>query len=213
MPNKKESPAPTKNEQMVIANNGQPITTSRKVAQAFGKEHKIVMRDIRELGCSPEFGGYNFVPTSYLDKQGKERPEYQITKNGFVMLVMGYTGENAMAFKEAYIAAFDKMEAQLHSYFLPAEQQGKFAGLQPVVHTGVKCFCYIDVLRAVGFSTRSGSVYGRRKKFGTHFFKVFGRTFITADYANHLDATKQLMLEASKMQLDIPFQEEGGVSC
>ncbi|ENX6807224.1 Rha family transcriptional regulator, partial [Escherichia coli] len=51
---------------------------------------------------------------------GRKLPMYQITKNGFVFLVMGFTGKKAAAFKEAYIAEFDRMEAELRQNNAPS---------------------------------------------------------------------------------------------
>lgn len=93
--------------------HGQPMVSSLAVAEHFEKEHKHVMRDVRELGCSEEFARSNFGLGSYMDAQGQERPAVNLTKDGFVMLVMGYTGPKAMAFKEAYIGEFNRMDAEL----------------------------------------------------------------------------------------------------
>lgn len=102
-------------DQLVFIENGRPVTDSLKVAEVFGKEHKIVMRDIRELGCSEEFGRYNFVLSSYVSAQTKELPKYIMTEQGLVLLIMGYTGEKAMEYKERYIAEFDRMRAELNN--------------------------------------------------------------------------------------------------
>ena len=95
-----------------IVNNA-AVTTSLAVAEYFDKLHKNVLRSIELLDCSAEFSRLNFELTSYLDQQGKSRPMYYLTKNGFVFLVMGFTGEEAGRIKEAYITAFDQMESQL----------------------------------------------------------------------------------------------------
>ena len=71
--------------------DNRPVVSSRKVAEVFEKEHKIVMRDIRELGCAAEFAAYNFVCGSYKDAQNQERPEYLMTRLGFSVLTMGFT--------------------------------------------------------------------------------------------------------------------------
>ena len=99
----------------VHQNNGVLVTTSRCVAQVFEKEHYNVLADIRALikECTPEFGALNFQGSSYKTSQNKEQPEFLITKDGLVMLVMGYTGEKATLFKEAYIKRFNEMEAVL----------------------------------------------------------------------------------------------------
>ena len=98
-----------------------PAVTSLQVAEAFGKEHKNVLRDIEQvLTQVPEiFGKLNFEPTEYELKNNLgfpvKHPLYLITKDGFTLLTMGYTGEKAMKFKVAYIARFNEMEEQLRS--------------------------------------------------------------------------------------------------
>lgn len=74
------------------------------------------MQDIRELNCSEYFRQHNFVLSSYVSSQNKEFPMYIMTKDGFTLLVMGYTGNAAMAFKEEYINAFNKMEEEIRNY-------------------------------------------------------------------------------------------------
>lgn len=100
----------------VQLHNGVPATTSRNIAEVFEKEHKIVMRDIRNiLASNPDvdFNGYNFVPVEYTDAKGQKRPEYLLTRDGAMMLIMSYTGPKAMAIKTAYIRRFNEMEQQL----------------------------------------------------------------------------------------------------
>lgn len=98
-----------------------PAVTSQQVAAAFGKEHKNVLQDIdRILSQVPEiFGRLNFQPSEYELKNNLgfpvKHPMYIITKDGFTLLTMGYTGEKAMQFKVAYIARFNEMEEQLRS--------------------------------------------------------------------------------------------------
>lgn len=92
---------------------GQPVTTSLKVAEVFGKEHKNVLRDIAELACSQEFRRLNFEPSYYKNTQNRDMPYYIITKDGFSILAMGYTGARAVEFKERYITAFNQYEGLL----------------------------------------------------------------------------------------------------
>lgn len=87
--------------------------TSLDVAETFGKTHDKVLRDIRDLGCSKDFGLSNFGETKYVDSHGRKQPMYIMTKDGFTLLAMGYTGEKAMQFKEAYIKQFNIMEKLL----------------------------------------------------------------------------------------------------
>lgn len=88
-------------------------TTSLDVAETFEKEHRRVLQDIRELRCSEEFRLHHFVQSSYENSQGKNQPMYLMTRDGFALLVMSYTGELAMKFKEAYIKQFNAMEKAL----------------------------------------------------------------------------------------------------
>lgn len=99
----------------VYINNGKTVTTSKDVADYFDKRHERVLDKIRNLDCSKEFTEHNFVLSEYVDSTGRKLPMYEMTKNGFIFLVMGFTGKKAAAFKEAYIAEFDRMEAQLHN--------------------------------------------------------------------------------------------------
>ncbi len=87
--------------------------TSLDIAESFEKEHRGVLRDIRGLDCSDDFRLHNFVQSTYINEQGHAQPCYYITRDGFVFLVMGYRGEKAAKFKEAYIRQFNAMEAAL----------------------------------------------------------------------------------------------------
>ena len=98
------------------------VVSSLDVAETFGKEHKNVLKDIRELNCSEEFGRLNFEPTNYIDEHNRKQPMYYITRDGFTLLAMGYTGEKAMKFKEAYIKQFNAMERMLQGKLIEREK-------------------------------------------------------------------------------------------
>ena len=97
----------------VAVHEGKPTVTSLQVAEAFGKEHDKVLRDIRNLPVSNSFIAANFGVNEYIDPIGRSLPMYRLTRDGFMLLAMGYNGAKAMALKEAYIAEFDRMEAEL----------------------------------------------------------------------------------------------------
>ena len=100
-----------KNEHGIFADTkDRALVDSRFVAQEFGKQHKNVLADIGNLDCSPEFGRLNFQPTSYIDTWNRKQAAYAMTRDGFTLLAMGYTGEKAMRFKELYIRRFNEME-------------------------------------------------------------------------------------------------------
>lgn len=81
------------------------------VARMFEKEHKDVLKSIRNLDCSEEFLRRNFAPISYSDQYGRAQRAYAMTRDGFTFLVMGYRGKKAARFKEAYIRRFNEMES------------------------------------------------------------------------------------------------------
>lgn len=98
------------------------VTTSLMVAEKFGKEHARVLRDIRELECSEKFRVGNFAESSYTNSQNKKQPMYEMTRDGFSLLVMGYTGKEAMKFKEDFIDAFNVMEEELKRIYTERQQ-------------------------------------------------------------------------------------------
>lgn len=85
------------------------------VAEFFEKRHDHVIRDIRRItdpisGLSENFIHSNFKADSYKDSTGRKLPSFYMTRDGFTMLVMGFTGQKAMKFKELYIRRFNEME-------------------------------------------------------------------------------------------------------
>ncbi len=98
---------------LVQISDNQVVTTSILVSSVFGKEHKNILSRIRNEDIPADFNRLNFKPVTYLDKKGEVRPMYEITRDGFTLLAMGFTGKKAMQFKIKYIAAFNEMEAKL----------------------------------------------------------------------------------------------------
>jgi Rha family phage regulatory protein len=108
----------------VKVEDGKVIVSSLDVAKVFGKEHYNVIRDIERLDCSKNFRALNFEGTSKtvdMPNGGvREGKSYNMTRDGFTFLVMGYTGKTAAAFKEAYIKRFNEMEDALRKSASPA---------------------------------------------------------------------------------------------
>ena len=91
---------------------------SRFVAERFDKEHKNVLRIINgicseESGYSREFTKLNFEPSKYVDPTGRKLPCYMLTREGFAVVVMGFTGPEADRFKEWFVNRFKEMERLL----------------------------------------------------------------------------------------------------
>ena len=102
---------------MITERDGIPVTTSRAVAEQFWKNHKEVLRAIentitqlKETEEGRAFNERNFAPISLRDAMNREKPAYLLTRDGFTLLAMGFTGAKAVQFKVAYINAFNRME-------------------------------------------------------------------------------------------------------
>lgn len=98
---------------LVFRNNGQALTTSKIVAKSFNKEHRNVVRDIWALQKDVLNFSSLFIPSFESDFYGRKQKIYVISRKGFILLVMGYTGNKALQLKIAFIDAFDSMEKLL----------------------------------------------------------------------------------------------------
>lgn len=100
--------------QVMDNNNNQVVTTSRQVAETFGKNHQHVLEAIRKL-LKKDVSKIRemFYDTVEPDSYGRPQKVYLINKDGFSLLVMGFTGDKALEFKLAYIEAFNAMEKQI----------------------------------------------------------------------------------------------------
>lgn len=122
MPNSAPAvPAINPSELRII--DGQITTTSMQVAEHFGKRHDDVLKRIRALDCSGEFHARNFAEMIIEVAVGKgatrKDPAFRMTRDGFTFLCMGFTGKEAAKWKEAYINAFNQMEAELQQQASP----------------------------------------------------------------------------------------------
>lgn len=101
-------------EDLVKVIDGAVFTNSKAIADTFKKTHRNVLVDIRRLISNDnKFGGHNFLLSSYTSLQNKVLPCYDITRDGFSILAMGFTGREALEWKIKYIQAFNAMEEAL----------------------------------------------------------------------------------------------------
>lgn len=117
---------PVDNNLHLQTENGQVVVSSRVVAERFGKQHKHVLDSIEELikGVAEKSADL-FIPSKYQHPQNKQwYPEYLLTKKGFTLLAMGFTGQEALKWKLNYIEAFEKMEQALKE-----QQSNPYTGL------------------------------------------------------------------------------------
>ena len=107
-----------KNEEVIVkrTEDGELVVTSRQVAEDFGKEHRNVVRAIENL-TAQNSAVKNIMIKSTFDHRGNEYTEYLLTRDGFSLLVMGFTGSRALEWKLKYIEAFNKMEQAIKNPF------------------------------------------------------------------------------------------------
>lgn len=110
---------------VVFVKAGQVFTSSRDLAESSGKRHDHILRDIDNLlkDIAPQDWGALFSAVSeFSPAANREVRHFEMTRKGFVLLAMGFTGKEWTAWKLRYIDAFDKMEAELLKRNDPMEQ-------------------------------------------------------------------------------------------
>lgn len=100
------------NEIILSTQNGEPVASSRQIAENFGKEHKHVLDAVKNLVAENSAAKSMFHPATF-ENRGKQYPMYLMNRDGFSLLVMGFTGKAALEWKLKYIAAFNEMEKKL----------------------------------------------------------------------------------------------------
>lgn len=108
------------NELTIIDRSGVEVVDSREVAEAIGKQHAHLMRDIKnycdilDKSSESKIGLADFfIPSTYIDSQDKERPCYLLTKKGCDMVANKMTGEKGVIFTAMYVSAFEKMREKI----------------------------------------------------------------------------------------------------
>lgn len=99
--------------------NGEPVVSSRQIAENFGKEHRNVMRDVDSLKKDVLNFEQMFFETETPDSYGRPQRTYLMNRDGFSLLVMGFTGKAALEWKLKYIQAFNEMEKKLATPQMP----------------------------------------------------------------------------------------------
>lgn len=93
--------------------NGEPVASSRQIAENFGKEHKDTLESIRQILAAENSATKSMFYETTFENRGKQYPMYLMNRDGFTLLAMGFTGKAALEWKLKYIAAFNEMEKKL----------------------------------------------------------------------------------------------------
>lgn len=101
------------NEIVLSTKSGEPVASSRQVAENFGKEHKDTLESIRQILAAENSATKSMFYETTFENRGKQYPMYLMNRDGFTLLAMGFTGKAALEWKLKYIAAFNEMEKKL----------------------------------------------------------------------------------------------------
>lgn len=131
--------------ELVFLKNEQPVTSSLQVAENFDKDHRHILESIENLTVENSAVKNMFQEGTYKNSRGRLYRMFYMTKDGFTLLVMGFTGKKATHFKIQYINAFNKMEEQIKTggFYVPstmsealrlaANQQDQIEQMKPKV--------------------------------------------------------------------------------
>ncbi len=97
------------NNDLVEMRDGVPMVASLQVAQSLNRRHADVLKSIQAAECSDKFRERNFSFSTYDGNNGRPNPMVWMTRDGFSLLMMGFTGREAAEWRERYIEAFNKL--------------------------------------------------------------------------------------------------------
>jgi Rha family phage regulatory protein len=191
-------------ENLVIIQEEKALTTSLKVAEVFGKQHKHVVRDIRVL--MEQIKGLKDAPKFgliyYIDSAGREQEAYQMQKDGFTLLVMGYTGKKAMEFKISYLRAFEAMEAYIREMQKTILNNDELA----LIFNLINFFRYLEHCKQIEEKHKNQYILGRLKKVETssEYGELAKQFYVMRNNLLELGNTKQLQERYKKYCLTHP---------
>lgn len=145
--------------------DGHVYATSLDLAKHFHKSHKNVLRDIERIISdmsllnsdeSNDFSRLNFEPSNYKNPRGKTYPIFHLTRDGFAIVAMGFTGKEALAWKIAYINAFNEMESELRRRDARAGQIQQLSLFPDLQQTISEQRATISLTQAIGIIAYQG---------------------------------------------------------
>lgn len=194
--------------ELINIKNDEAVTTSLQVAESFGKAHGKVLRKIEQIlteaknGLSDfETAKMCFQKSTYKDASGKSNTMFYINRDGFVFLVMGFTGKKANEWKWKYIEAFNQMESYIN--FRKADIQIQKNSMQ-FLHDNLEMPSTKDYMKANTIANKCVStMYG--------YPKMIKKADMTPEMLEQrepvLKEVVELMAVKDKYQLDVPVSE------
>lgn len=189
---------------LITVINDQAWTTSLLIAEKFNKRHDTVLRAIRNLECSTEFMRHNFEEHGYVDGRGNVQPMYRISRDGFSMLAMGFTGKEAAAWKEKLIKAFNAMERQL----LKDSEEWKLVRDETKISIRQIGFALTETRMEVGKDTPAHIHSNEARMLKTIMAELFGVADRSAMNKAQLKALDNLQrMDSHLISKGLPYQE------
>lgn len=101
------------NEIIINNLNGKLTVSSLQIARDFSKRPADVHEAIKNLTAENSVVKNFYIESEYVNERGRKYKCYELTRDGFSLLVMGFTGKKALEWKLKYIEAFNLMEDKL----------------------------------------------------------------------------------------------------
>lgn len=169
------------------------------MAEAFEKKHTHVLESIQKLECSDKFRQSNFRLSSYISSQNKELPMYEITRQGFTMLAMGFNGKRAAEFKEAYIEAFDVMESHIREMQKTILTNDELA----LVFNLINFFRYLEHCKQVEAKYKNTYITSRSEE-GKGYGELVKQFYVMRNNLLQIGNTKQLQAKYKQYCTNYP---------
>lgn len=184
--------------------NGTPRTTSLIVAEFFRKRHDDVLKAVRNLDCSEEFRLRNFAESFYKDGQNKRQPCIEMTRDGFLFLVMGFRGKRAASVKEAFIKRFDAMELLIKSLQSAKNNFERLMAVIKITNDGVKTCDFINEVNLINKIVLGLSAKQFKEKLGLNK-KESIRPYLTQEQISMID---KLQIADVGLYIAVPDYQE-----
>lgn len=190
---------------LVEIRENQVVVASRKVAEHFEKLHKHVLDSIREILSAENSANKFFKEASYLYR-GRKLPEYVMTRDGFSLLAMGFTGRKALQWKLKYIEAFNKMEEAL-KHPKPKQRWLPPQILRCKYFNSVPCMTLADLEFVTGFDHAS-ALWSLKRYYIPHTM-LTKETLFQYRYENNLHTCNSRLIILSKSSVDALLKKTG----
>lgn len=188
-------------ENLILIHKDAAVVSSFDVAERFHKRHDRVLRAIENLLMRmPKNGVVDFYKSSYVDAKGEKRKMYLMNRDGFSLLVMGFTGKDALKWKIQYIKAFNEMESYIKETIANRISQKKAMDVLAEANA-----TQIDYIKANTIANKAVSnMYGEKKMIK----KADMTEEMLKDREKVLTDVTDLMALKSRFNLDVSVKEK-----